>query len=236
MNCEAARAAMEDQVAGEIAPEQVEHLREHLGTCEVCRERYDRLARVDVVLSKGGLSEQRMDAMQARILGARSVSPLAAAPLPPPVRRGWTTMLAAAAVLVLVSALAIPAWRALRDDGFTPRGGGTSWGVRAFCVSEGKVTGEALAGGTLTCPAGSIVQFTYTAPEAAQLSIALDGTEQRFFPSESARAEVKAGIDVSLPTSTPVGEWLTGPQRVTARFTDASGATLAESTLTVTPR
>ncbi len=232
MTCEAARAAMEDQFAGEIAPQQAEHLREHLKTCEVCRERYDRLARVDVVLSKGGLSEQRMDALQARILGTKAATSLAA-PVLRQVSRGWVTLLAAAAVLVVV---AIPSWWVLRDDGFTPRGGGTSWGVRAFCVNEGKVTGEALAGGTLTCPAGSIVQFTYTAPEAAQLSITLDGTDQRFFPAEAARAEVKAGIDVSLPTSTPVGEWLTGPQRVTARFTDAHGATLAESTLTVTPR
>ncbi len=234
MNCEAARAAMEDQFAGEIAPEQAGHLREHLATCEGCRERYDRLARVDLVFSKGALSEQRMDALQARILGPKAVSAVAAPP--PLVRRGWTTLLAAAAVVVVVSAMAITAWRASRDDGFTPRGGGTSWGVRAFCVNEGKVTGEALAGGTLTCPSGSILQFTYTAPEAAKLSIALDGTDQRFFPADSALALVKAGIDVPLPTSTPVGEWLTGPQRVTARFTDASGATLAQSTLTVTPR
>ncbi|MDP1825121.1 MAG: zf-HC2 domain-containing protein [Archangium sp.] len=238
MNCEAARAAMEEQFAGEVLAERAEQLRLHLQTCESCRERYDRLARVDLSLSGGGLSEQRLDALQARILGRSAVTPPVhpeqgrAAP-PPASRRGaWLTLAAAAAVLVVV---AIPVWRAMQDDPFTPRGGGTSWGVRAFCVSGGAVTGEALAGGTLACAPGSVVQFTYTAPQTAQLSIALEGSGQRFFPDGTERAAVDAGIDVPLPLSTPVGAWLSGPQRVTARFTDASGAVLAESTLTVTP-
>lgn len=235
MNCETARDAMDEQFAGELPSAREEELREHLKTCESCRERYDRLARVDLVMERGGLSEQRMDALQARILGkSAEVIPHAE---PPPVRRGgWSTLMAAAAVVVLVTAIALPAWRAMQDDGFTPRGGGTSWGVRAFCVTEGKVSGEALAGGTLKCPPGSVVQFTYTAPEPAQLSIALEGSDQRFFPADAERAPVQAGIDVALPSSTPVGDWLTGAQKVTARFTDPEGKTLAESTLTVSPR
>ncbi len=235
MNCEAARAAMEEQFAGEELCERAEQLRVHLQTCTTCTERYDRLARVDLSLERGGLSEQRMDVLQARILGKSSVASIA--PPPPVARRsGWSTLLAAAAVMVLVTAIAIPLWRSTRDDdAFTPRGGGTSWGVRAFCVNGGRVTAEALPGGTLKCGPGSVVQFTYTAPQAAQLSIALEGSGQRFFPADTERATVTSGIDVPLPQSTPVGDWLAGPQRVTARFTDAAGAPLVESTVTITP-
>lgn len=235
MNCEAARAAMEEQFAGEELGQRAEQLRAHLASCPTCPERYDRLARVDLSLERGALSEQRMDVLQARILGKAAPASIAAPP-PPARRGGWSTLLAAAAVLVLVTAIAIPVWRATRDDdAFTPRGGGTSWGVRAFCVIEGRVTAEALPGGTLECAQGSLVQFTYTAPQAAQLSIALEGSGQRFFPADAERAAVTSGIDVPLPQSTPVGAWLTGPQRVTARFTDAAGALVTESTLTIIP-
>lgn len=231
MNCEAARAAMDEEFAGDDLGERAAQLREHLKTCDACRERYDRLARVEAQLSGGGLSEQKMDALQARILGkAAAKAPSAPPPLPP--QRGWGTFLAAAAVVFLVAAFAIRGWLASPDDQFTPRGGGESWGVRAFCVKDGAVTAEALAGGTLPCAPGSVVQFTYTAPKAAKLSIALDGTDQTFFSG----TPVIAGIDVAMSTSTPVGEWLSGPQRVTARFTDDSGATISESALTITPR
>lgn len=225
MNCEAARAAMDEEFAGG-AP--AVGLREHLKTCASCRERYDRLGRVDLALERGGLSEQRMDALQARILGKLPAKP---PELVPPPSRGWMVMLAAAAVVVLVASFTVPAWLA-GDDGFRPRGGGESWGVRAFCVKDGKVTGEALAGGTLSCAPGSLVQFTYTAPKESQLSIELEGTGQAFFSP----AQVKAGIDVSLPSSTPVGDWLSGAQKVKARFTDAAGKPIAESSLTLTPR
>lgn len=236
MNCEAARAAMDDQFAGEDLGERAEQLRAHLAACDSCRERYDRLARVDLAMARGGLSEQRLDALQARILGKAVVPPAELAPPPPPLpprRAGWGTLLAAAAVVLTV--VAIPVLRSMQEEGFQPRGGGESWGVRAFCVTGGAVSAEALPGGTLKCPAGSLVQFTYTAPAPAQLSIALEGSGQRFFPAEAERAAVDAGIDVALPLSTPVGEWLTGPQKVTARFTDPAGKILAESTVTVTP-
>lgn len=230
MNCEAARAAMDEEFAGEDVGERAAQLREHLKTCGACRERYDRLARVEAQLSGGGLSEQKLDALQARILGRASVAP--SAPPPAPARRDFGTFLAAAAVVVLVAAFAIRGWLAAKDDSFTPRGGGESWGVRAFCVKDGQVTAEALGGGTLPCPVGSLVQFTYTAPKPAKLSIALDGTDQTFVSGTA----VSVGIDVALSTSTPVGDWLSGPKRVTAKFTDDSGATLAESSLTITPR
>lgn len=230
MNCEAARAAMDEEFAGDELAERASQLRDHLKTCDSCRERYDRLARVEAHLSGGGLSEQKLDALQARILG--KVPETASAPPPAPARRGFGTFFAAAAVVVLVAAFALRGWLGSKDDQFTPRGGGESWGVRAFCVKDGQVTAEALAGGTLPCPAGALVQFTYTAPKNAKLSIALDGTDQTFISG----TPVIAGIDVALSTSTPVGDWLSGPKRVTARFTDESGATLAESSLTITPR
>lgn len=228
MNCEAARAAMDEEFAGEDLGERAAFLREHLKTCASCRERYERLGRVELALERGGLSEQKLDALQARILGK---VPVKGPVVVPPPSRGWMVMVAAAAVLVLVASFTVPAWLA-GDDGFRPRGGGESWGVRAFCVKDGTVTAEALPGGTLPCAPGSLVQFTYTAPSEAQLAIALEGTGQDFFSP----ARVKAGIDVSLPSSTPVGAWLTGPQQVTARFTDAAGKTVAQSTLTISPR
>lgn len=233
MNCEEARAAMDDAFSGAELGEREPRLEAHLKTCQSCSERYDRLARVDMVLERGGLSEQRMDALQARILGKVAPAPLKAPPLAS--TRAWRSVLAAAASAVLVAAIAVPVWRSTRDDGFTPRGGGTSWGVRAFCVQAGQVTAEAKSGETLTCAPGSLVQFTYTAPAQAQLSIALEGSGERFFPVEGERAQVTAGIDVSLPQSTPVGEWLTGPRKVTAHFTDASGKPVAESALTIAP-
>jgi hypothetical protein len=223
---------MDEEFAGDELGERAAQLREHLKTCDACRERYDRLARVEAKLSGGGLSEQKMDALEARIFANLGKSTAPSAAPPPPVQRGWGTFLAAAAVVVLVAAFAIRGWLATKDDQFTPRGGGESWGVRAFCVKDGAVTAEALAGGTLPCAPGSLVQFTYTAPKAAKLSISLDGTDQTFFSG----TQVVAGIDVAMSASTPVGEWLSGPQRVTARFTDDSGATLAESSLTITPK
>lgn len=230
MNCEAARGAMEEQFAGELAPEAAAELRAHLATCAGCREAFQRLARVDAALERGGLSEQRLDALQARVLGRVAAAP--AAHLPPS-RRALAAVFAAAAVLVV----AVPAWRAAQDDGYAPRGGpGATWGVRAFCVAPGaRVTAEALPGGTLPCAPGASVQFTYTAPQAAQLAIVLESTGQRFFPSQGERAPVQAGTDVALPLSTPVGVWLSTPQRVTARFTDAAGGPLAQSTLTLAP-
>lgn len=238
MNCQAAREALELQFSGEPNAATDAALRAHLEGCASCREFSERLARVDTALERGGLSTQRLEAMEARILARVAPPPHARVSLPPPARRGgWgRLMLAAAAVLAVV--VAVPLWRATRDDPFTPRGQpGTTWGVRAFCVGPGaKVTAEALPGGTLSCAPGSMVQFTYTAPRAARLSISLAGSDQRFFPTDAGEAEVAAGTDVALPMSTPVGEWLSGPRQVTARFLDAAGEPIAQSTLSLTPR
>lgn len=231
MTCDDARAAMDAEFAGDAPPERAAPLREHLRECASCRERYDRLARVEARLSGGGLSEQKRDVLQALILARSAPVPSVVAP-PPLVPRRWGLLLAAAAVLV-VSTVAVFSSRATREDPFTPRGAtGRSWGVRAFCVRDGHVTGEALAGGTLVCGEGALVQFTYTAPQPATLTLSLDGTAQTFVSG----VRVSDGTDVALPTSTPVGAWLSGPMRVTARFTDDAGGTLAERTLSLTPR
>lgn len=235
MSCEWARRAMEQQFAGELPAQEAARLDGHLAGCAPCREAYQRLARVDAALERGGLSEPRLDALQARILArVGAAAPSEAEPALPPSRRLLGALFAAAAVLVV----AVPAWRAGRDDGWAPRGQpGATWGVRAFCVVPGAgVTAEARPDGVLRCAPGATVQFTYTAPRPAQLAVFLEGTDQRFYPTQGERTAVQAGTDVALPLSTPVGAWLTAPRRVTARFTDDSGTTLAETSLTLTPR
>lgn len=234
MNCEAARAAMDELFAGEAAPDVDAALQAHLPGCATCRERYERLARVDAVLAQGELSAPRLDQLEARLFARLPVE----APPPQPTSwvrsRGWAVALAAAVVALVV---AVPVWRLTREDPFSPRGtGGDAWGVRAFCVgADGKVTSEARAGGTLRCGAGSSVQFTYTAPRGAALDLSLDGTELRLFPADGASNAITGGVDVALPLSTPVGAWLATPQVVTARFTDSTGVLVSTSTLTLAP-
>ena len=228
MNCDQARQTMDAEFAGEASAELTIALREHLLTCAACRERYERLARVEAQLSRGGLSAQKHDVLQALIL-ARSAPTVAPASPPAPRLWGRAVLGAVASVVALFAVVAFTR----REDPFTPRGGAAqSWGVRAFCVEEGRVTAEARAGGTLPCGAAGVVQFTYTAPSRARLSIALDETSQTFI----SEVPVSNGTDVALPTSTPVGDWLSGPRRVTARFTDDTDGTLAESSLSITPR
>ncbi|MET0404276.1 MAG: hypothetical protein ABW123_17835, partial [Cystobacter sp.] len=116
-----------------------------------------------------------------------------------------------------------------------------AWGVRAFCVdARGGVRAEARSGETLVCEEGSAVQFLYTAPAAARLSVettSATGEPLRFFPEEGTAREVTAGVDVALPHSTPVqGGWLSGPLEVRARFWDAGGRVLSETRLTLAPR
>lgn len=234
MNCEAARAAMDAQFAGEEPARVDAALEAHLASCPSCRERYERLARVDVALSAGGLAEPRLEQLEARLFARLGAEP--AAPVAPPSRgrwRGWVVALsAAAAALVLV----VPLWRLAQPDPFTPRGSAAeSWGVRAFCVGpEAKVTAEAVGGGTLPCGPGASVQFTYTAPKATTLELTLE-SGARLFPDDGASGALPPGVDAPLPRSTPVGDWLSGPQVVSARFTDADGAVVATSRLTLTP-
>jgi hypothetical protein len=115
-----------------------------------------------------------------------------------------------------------------------------AYGVRAFCVSaQGQVQGEARPGGTLACAEGSAVQFSYTAPEGARLSVAAkspSGEVLQFFPREGDAAPVGPGVDVPLEYSTPVeGGWLAAPLEVRARFVDEKGQLLGETQVKLTP-
>lgn len=234
MNCESARAAIELHFTGGGDVAAFEPVRLHLESCATCRELYERLARVDAVLERGGLAPPTLEALEGRVLARVGAAPKAARARPSWPRGVRAALLAAAAVLVA----AVPVWLLARRDEFQPRGGGgATFGVRAFCVSpSAAVTGEARPGQTLRCPPGSSVQFTYTAPRAVELSVALAGTDLRFFPAAGERAVVDAGVDVALPLSTQVGVWLDAPKEVLATFTDAAGETVATSSLMLDPR
>jgi hypothetical protein len=229
------------------------HLREHLTTCAGCREAYDRLSRVESALEQRALPRARKDLVEQALFArlAKADAP-AVKPRAAPERKRWfsapllmpLSLGAAAAALALVVVPSLergkdmpPEYQA-RSDG---KGEG-AWGVRAFCVSPtGGVLSEARPGGTLACAEGNAVQFSYTAPQRVHLSLEGlpgDGEPLRFFPNEEGVApELAAGVDVTLPFSTPVqSSWLTGPLPVRARFTDAQGRTVADTRLTLSPR
>jgi anti-sigma factor RsiW len=253
-----AKQALRALFHGELDAETFTWLRAHAATCADCRDDYDRLSRVESSLEGRALPENRQallqDALFARLRTSPATTP---APVrgpvraaPPPERfsffRPWMGaslgFAAAAAVALLVvmpqraqDTQAPSEWQARSAQA------GSAWGVRAFCIgADGKVQGEALPGGTLACAEGGAVQFSYTAPEGARLTIeapSASGEPLRFFPSEGPAAEVAAGVDVPLPFSTPVqGGWLSGNLDVRARFTDAQGKPLGETRLTLTPR
>lgn len=235
---------------GELDAEGFTRLRAHAATCPSCREAYDRLSRVESSLEKRALPGGRQALLEGELfarLGAR-VAP-ARAPAPRPERasffRPWLGPSLGFAVAAGLAALVLVPRGAQQDDGWRARSGqaGSAWGVRAFCVGgDGQVRGEAQPGGTLACGEGDSVQFSYTAPEGARLTIEAappsgSGEPLRFFPSEGAAAEVAAGVDVPLPYSTPVqGGWLRGTLDVRARFVDAEGRALGETRVTLTPR
>ncbi|MBN1204165.1 MAG: zf-HC2 domain-containing protein [Myxococcaceae bacterium] len=219
-------------------------LREHVKSCAECREQYERLSRVESSLEKRVLPKEREALLEAQLMERVRASERAAAP-----ERGsfwslWKVLLpvvavAAVAVLVVRPQVSGPGtaggeWQARSGSGER------AFGVRAFCVSpEGKVQGEALPGGRLPCPEGAAVQFSYTAPEGARLSVAAQapsGEVLRFFPREGEVAPVTPGVDVPLAYSTPVqGGWLSAPLEVRARFTDEQGKLLGETKVTLTP-
>jgi hypothetical protein len=244
-----AKQALEALFKGELDGEGYAWLRAHAAGCEECREAYDTLGRVESALEKRALPASR-EALLEKVLLERVAAAAKPARAPVPERKRFFEGLFAPAalglavctvlVLVVVPRLrtqpAGPEWQ--------PRGGemGTqAWGFRAFCVgTDGVVKGEARPGGTLVCGEGGAVQFSYTAPEGARLSVvgmSPEGEPLHFFPREGEAAEVSAGVDLLLPHSTPVqGGWLAGPLEVQASFTDARGRTLSKTHLTLSPR
>ena len=245
-----AMAALFEKGQDGLDAEGFQRLRAHLATCPECQETYTRLSRVESVLEQRALPQAR-SALLEQALMAR-LQPAPARPVVAPERKKWfasplfmpLALSAAAATVALVVVApsmqrqeqGVPEWQARSS---AP--GEQAWGVRAFCISpEGKVLAEARPGGTLTCAEGNAVQFSYTAPQPVRLSLEglpSEGEPLRFFPSEGPAPEVAAGVDVTLPFSTPVqGGWLTGPVPVRARFTDAQGRTLADTQVTLQPR
>ncbi|QSQ21719.1 zf-HC2 domain-containing protein [Pyxidicoccus parkwayensis] len=246
-----AKRALQALFRGELDAEDFTWLRTHAATCPSCRETYDKLSRVESSLEKRALPEGRQalleQALFARLAESRAPAPVRA-PRPserPSFFRPWMGFAMGLATVAALTLLVV-----IPEEGDNPRrseewgvrsGEGSAWGVRAFCVgADGRVRAEARPGGTLPCEEGGSVQFSYTAPEAARLTIettSASGEPLRFFPSEGPPAEVAPGVDVVLPLSTPVqGGWLSGPLDVRARFTDARGQVLGETRLTLTPR
>jgi anti-sigma factor RsiW len=238
------KAALRALFLGELEAERHTRLREHAKTCAECREAYERLSRVESTLEKRVLPKGREALVEAQLMARVRASERAAAPERRSLWDLWKVMLPAAAVAAVAMLVVLPQVRGPGPAGgeYQARSGaaGSAFGVRAFCVSpEGKVQGEAQPGGRLACAEGAAVQFSYTAPEGARLSVAAkspSGEVLQFFPREGEAAPVKPGVDVPLSYSTPVqGGWLSGPLEVRARFTDEKGQVLGETQVTLTP-
>lgn len=237
-----AKRALEALFLGELDSEGFARLRAHVAGCASCREAYERLARVESALEKRALPGHRQALLEQELL-ARVAREAPAAPAPRPwVWRPWALggLGALAASLLLGGTWLLrprePEWQARGSQGQSQ-----AWGIRAFCISpSGQVGAEARPGQTLTCAPGSSVQFSYTAPTTARLSLvvaASSGEPLQLFPPEGPATRVPPGVDVPLPYSSPVAEdWLPAPLQVRALFTDDSGQLLSESQLTLAPR
>ncbi|HVG59840.1 MAG TPA: hypothetical protein VNA24_14895 [Hyalangium sp.] len=239
-----AKAALRELFLGELEPERHARLREHAKTCAECREDYERLSRVESSLEKRVLPKGREALLEAQLMSRVRASEQAAAPERRSFWDWWKVMLPAAAVATAAMLVVLPQVRGPKpgEGEWQARGvgAGSTFGVRAYCVSpEGKVQDEAPPGGKLECSEGSAVQFGYTAPQGARLSVAAkspSGEVLQFFPREGEAAPVAPGENELLSYSTPVqGGWLSAPLEVRARFTDEKGQVLSETAVTLTP-
>lgn len=232
-----AQAALERLFLGELKPSEHEWLREHARGCESCREQYERISRVSMVLEKpaAGIPSERLALLEATLLKRVQAKKPAAG------RRWLSLAIPIMATAVLVVLLVPVVMRRSGGDEFQPRGGTHSaFGIRAFCVDPGPpphVVAEARSGQALRCAAGSALQFTYTAPRAARLEIVGEpASDLQIYPREG-EGRVSEGVDVPIQFSVPVrSDWLKGPTRLVARFREPStGEVLGESVMTVTP-
>jgi hypothetical protein len=240
-----AKQALRALFQGALDAEGFAWLRAHVAGCGECRETYERLARVESALEQRALPGSRRALLEQELFARLSG---ASKPAQAPARRRFSLpsfflpSLAGLAVAGLAVVLVVPRLLTPEAEWGTRGGSATSaWGVRAFCVGpEGGVHEEARPGEALACGEGSAVQFSYTAPEAALLSVeaaSATGEPLRFFPAEGTATRVPAGVDVPLPHSTPVqGGWLSGPLEVRASFSDARGRVLSQTRITLVPR
>lgn len=254
----AAQTSLERLFAGDLPDDELVALRAHAATCDECRASYDRLTRVQATLekSRSGLPADRLKFLESQVL-ARAAQSSQAAPYSesaPPGTSWWQRLrfvllpaggLALAGLLVAVVVPRVqhdtPEWQA---RGVDPQArANAAFGVRAFCVTrdaDPKVQAQAAPGESLKCAPGMAVQFTYTAPRDARLSIAApiaNGDPVTFLAASDPQAQVKAGIDQALSFSTVVtGDWLSAPVDVHARFEDPqSGKLLSDTTVRLVP-
>ncbi|MGZ3457270.1 MAG: hypothetical protein ACXU86_02075 [Archangium sp.] len=242
-----AKQALRALFQGELDAEGFTRLRAHAAGCGECREAYEKLSRVESALEKRALPEGREALLEKELFARLGAAPKPVrAPAPARERffpRFFVPAALGLAMAVLALMLVVPQLRKQEPE-WQSRGGGTgttAWGIRAFCVgADGQVRGEARPGGTLVCPEGGAVQFSYTAPQPARLSVEAtspEGEPLRFFPRQGSAAEVTAGVDLLLPDSTPVQRgWLAGPLEVRASFTDEQGHPLSTTRLMLSPR
>ena len=239
-----AKQALRQLFEGSLDAEGFTRLRAHLEGCAECREAYERLGRVESLLEGRALPEHRQALLEEQLFARLDA---AARPARAPERKRFTLpsflmpSLVGLAVATVALVVVVPRLRAPEPEWSARGGSGTSaWGVRAFCVgADGQVRGEARPGEALVCGEGDALQLSYTAPEAARLTVEAVGEQQplRFFPAEGESAPVSPGVDQPLPYSTPVqGGWLSAPLRLRARFLDARGQVLSETWLTLSPR
>jgi len=247
-----AKAALRALFLGELKAEAHGPLRAHAKTCAECAEAYEKLSRVESALEKRVLSREREALLEAQLMARLQAAERAAAPARSSFWDWWKVALPVGALAVLAMVVVLPRMQGTPgtlEGEFQARGSpeedtkkgpkpGT-FGVRAFCVKEGKVQGEAGPGQTLACAEGSAVQFSYTALEGARLSVAAksaSGELLQFFPREGDAAPVAIGQDKLLEYSTPVeGGWLSAPLEVRARFVDEKGQLLDETQVRLTP-
>jgi hypothetical protein len=159
----------------ELSPRKRRLLREHLASCESCRERWQRLALVDRRLGGPVLPDAVREAIEEAVV-------------PHPARRrvawafsGGLAIAAVAAVLLVI--------RSPNTDTLQPRGsgeGGRTPGLRLFCVAHNgaHVVAEARAvsegpAPSLRCTIGADLQLAYTTPNLEGLTMIVFGHRDR---------------------------------------------------------
>lgn len=163
------RALIERAFVRGLASRKRRHLREHLATCEACRERWNRLASIDRRLGGPRLEHEVIEDIGTTVLAEAAARPA---------RRGrWiaigASLVAASAVVLLL--------RRPPDSTLTPRGGaghGRTPGVRLFCITHDTdhVRDEASAVSSgpvpeLRCSLDDDLQLAYTTPESEGLTM-----------------------------------------------------------------
>lgn len=135
-------------------------------------------------------------------------------------RTGFAALAAVGLLLAVVRHSPAP-----EGSEFQGRGGAAevgAFGVRGFCVAVDsatpRVTAEVAPGGSMVCPTGAVLQLTYTATQAARLTLKVAGSEHHLHPGNEPLL-LQPGVDVPLPFSTGIDStWLSVPTQIEATF------------------